>query len=317
MAGDEGRRGVFQPLPRFNSRPRVAGDHQDYSRLQVPRVSIHARAWRATPRHGHDHAIRRFQFTPARGGRLRAGKHRLRPRRVSIHARAWRATFDLPGLCKVSGVSIHARAWRATPGRGRVPRRVQVSIHARAWRATMSYSRRVSASVFQFTPARGGRHAREHRERQKHVSIHARAWRATQQLHDDLNYWMFQFTPARGGRRGCAGGDADKPSFNSRPRVAGDRRCDCVVRAIILVSIHARAWRATPDSAQPLRGLHVSIHARAWRATERPVWAASTMPVSIHARAWRATRAGISNRSMTVVSIHARAWRATLSGLAY
>ena len=80
---------------------------------------------------------------------------------------------------------------------------------------------------------------------------------------------MFQFTPARGGRpRGVrtvvAGG-----RFNSRPRVAGDRKHYVIGIAPQLVSIHARAWRATFAHVSAVDPVFVSIHARAWRATAR------------------------------------------------
>ena len=81
-----------------------------------------------------------------------------------------------------------------------------------------------------------------------------------------------------------------------------------------LVSIHARAWRATGDYADAnteREGFNsrprvagdigvgftalvrvVSIHARAWRATRTVRYVATYVKVSIHARAWRATPRG-------------------------
>ncbi len=99
---------------------------------------------------------------------------------------------------------------------------------------------------FQSTPARGGRRSvyRDLRERK-----------------------MFQSTPARGGRPRynplCANFSR---CFNPRPRAAGDcATANCQAHAV--VSIHARARRAT----RILRALWiqagVSIHARARRAT--------------------------------------------------
>ena len=58
-----------------------------------------------------------FQSTPARGGRLPAGRKRTRQGNgVSIHARARRATGSAGGALNhtINCVSIHARARRAT-----------------------------------------------------------------------------------------------------------------------------------------------------------------------------------------------------------
>ena len=165
--------------------------------------------------------------------------------------------------------------------------------------------------LFQFTPARGGRHNSAGASDLGLVSIHARAWRAT---------------PPRRTRRAWSSG------FNSRPRVAGDRNRRVVDRRHD-VSIHARAWRATcispvcrtrrsfnsrPRVAGDLLSIYrmakthtVSIHARAWRATRHARGLRDRAGVSIHARAWRATRSAAKSPRSTAVSIHARAWRAT------
>ena len=98
------------------------------------------------------------------------------------------------------------------------------------------------------------------------VSIHARAWRATKGYYVVSNITLFQFTPARGGRRCASGATTRSRGFNSRPRVAGDILTASRTRAR-RVSIHARAWRATPGPWRRDRRCGVSIHARAWRAT--------------------------------------------------
>ena len=100
-----------------------------------------------------------------------------------------------------------------------------------------------------------------------------------------------------------------------------------------IVSIHARAQRATFHQHRGIRGSIVSIHARAQRATciysmdvtavhcfnPRPRAAgdakfppaAVTVNVSIHARAQRATMIARPDPLKPLVSIHARAQRAT------
>ena len=71
MAGDlEGNNSSWIEL-RFNSRPRVAGDKTFLMAANIAHgVSIHARAWRATQHPNRELTAFKFQFTPARGGRL-------------------------------------------------------------------------------------------------------------------------------------------------------------------------------------------------------------------------------------------------------
>ena len=189
-------------------------------------------------------------------------------------------------------VSIHARAWRATRGGMRLQRRAPVSMHARAWRATAtSAERRTVSMVFQFTPARGGRPCNMARRRKRRQGFNSRPRVAGDQLNrtNDFDAVMFQFTPARGGRRAA---------MHTPTRAQ-------------IVSIHARAWRATQSHGTCPRYRAVSIHARAWRATGPGGTVVADVPVSIHARAWRATASDSRENGFAVVSIHARAWRAT------
>ncbi len=100
--------GVFQFTPARGGRPRVR-DGRD----RVARVSIHARAWRATPLRKRRDPAALFQFTPARGGRRQlqqssrvVSRFNSRPR-VAGDVYVFDYPFDRP-------VSIHARAWRAT-----------------------------------------------------------------------------------------------------------------------------------------------------------------------------------------------------------
>jgi len=163
----------------FNSRPRAAGDALwTYAKTALS-VSIHARARRATWSESCVSILFWFQFTPARGGRLRFRVPVFDRRRVSIHARARRATFPRCLAAVDALVSIHARARRATGLETEVVYAGVVSIHARARRATpppfspvsqdQGFNSRPRAAgdtyrpgdnasmTFQFTPARGGR----------------------------------------------------------------------------------------------------------------------------------------------------------------
>ena len=101
------------------------------------------------------------------------------------------------------------------------------------------------------------------------VSIHARAWRAT--VPSKMMYLCpsFQFTPARGGRLGAANTHNGQFLFQFTPARGGRREVEAELRAQI-VSIHARAWRATQGATGAQGPKGVSIHARAWRATSLP-----------------------------------------------
>ena len=176
-AGDQSPHISIKTRWSFNSRPREAGDLRLCRRPCPRRVSIHARAKRATshtrqhsrlvcfnsrPREAGDltaaQALRmfRFQFTPARSGRLAP---------PSNHA---------------SGkVSIHARAKRATLRVHLSPPRVRVSIHARAKRATYLPARSSPRQGFNSRPREAGDSAPPVQGSPSLVSIHARAKRAT------------------------------------------------------------------------------------------------------------------------------------------
>ena len=100
-----------------------------------------------------------------------------------------------------------------------------VSIHARAWRATQFAMLRNFTRPFQFTPAHGGRLVLHVIVRVGTVSIHARAWRATVAPEEVLGIGdvsiharAWRATQASCPPRSIA------PRFNSRPRMAGDRR---------------------------------------------------------------------------------------------
>ncbi len=164
-----------------------------------------------------------FQFTPARGGRLRQGD-----------------------ILLVAGVSIHARTWRATRCRAALSRarsRFQFT-PARGGRL-LGFDYTLLRVKFQFTPARGGRRRGSSRlsagtsfNSRPHVAGDTAAT-------DGQTKRRFQFTPARGGRRWAAGvgGVFGDVSIHARTWRA---TCGQVMQLKALeVSIHARTWRAT------------------------------------------------------------------------
>ena len=127
-------------------------------RMQAEKVSIHARARRATGHPPFDPAgADGFNPRPrAAGDAARTFvSHRIE---VSIHARARRATLSPGTAVRHWGVSIHARARRATCADAAGAAQRPVSIHARARRATLSAVILPATPKFQSTPARGGRH---------------------------------------------------------------------------------------------------------------------------------------------------------------
>ena len=353
MAGDFNRQHLYGNHARFNSRPRMAGDARDCAcairtgfqftpahggRHLVARdldrvlVSIHARAWRATPDRAGSQLAGEFQFTPAHGGRLPSIPCTPPCRGFNSRPRMAGDAFQF-ALHKLQRMFQFTPAHGGRQASGRLHPVGVVSIHARAWRATLDTFRHVGRYRFQFTPAHGGRRGNAAGAAGRvRVSIHARAWRATGGRRTFLRHSSVSIH-ARAWRATCAtfcGGGARH------------------------VSIHARAWRATQAELDDHARLVVSIHARAWRATTRPdfivvddpqfqftpahggrpfpVSRALLILVSIHARAWRATRIIDGNvrgngfqftpahggrRALPhverphLVSIHARAWRAT------
>ena len=94
VAGDRARTRGGLRCPRFNSRPHVAGDPR-----RSCRRTCHG-SFNSRPHVAGDLTVaplgspwHTFQFTPARGGRLRPQALRRRAAEVSIHARTWRATL--------------------------------------------------------------------------------------------------------------------------------------------------------------------------------------------------------------------------------
>ena len=168
--------------------------------------------------------------------------------------------------------------------------KVRVSIHARARRATTASSPASTDAMFQSTPARGGRPAsvlladpffgsfnprpRAAGDRpppsdcghDSSFNPRPRAAGDTNPPQTTCKRPRFNPRPRAAGDRACAGASRPQPGFNPRPRAAGDVDC---VRGLVegLVSIHARARRATGRSCDRTRIVCVSIHARARRAT--------------------------------------------------
>ena len=123
----------------------------------------------------------------------------------------------------------------------------------------------------------------------------------------------FQSTPARSGRHPRARRPAPRSGFNPRPREAGDGLPRVIPLVVILVSIHARAKRAT--SRFTMAG-HSHLFQSTPARSGRPLQDYLDNPkegVSIHARAKRATLPGGDTGDCGRVSIHARAKRATSS----
>ena len=181
-----------------------------------------------------------FQSTPARGGRLDAtlreptGVDCFNPR---PHA-AGDAACDQPSR-PTERVSIHARTRRATATISMIAMLASMfqSTPARGGRrrGTVDAS---SAGTFQSTPARGGRPRRTGRRADiDRVSIHARTRRATA-------------TPIGNPR-------IAHDCFNPRPHAAGDQSLGRLPRATLHVSIHARTRRATIRLPAGLRRLIV------------------------------------------------------------
>src|SRR5208283_3266161 len=186
------------------------------------------------------------QSTPARGGRqpLRLG---CLARSVSIHARARRATpNDRHRTALRRSFNPRPRA----AGDGSVLTLVEdlSSFNPRP-RAAGDHSLSSLISVvtaFQSTPARGGRpHLQGSRSRCCRFNPRPRAAGDTGTAYAVNLLNKFQSTPARGGRRDDVQANLDQQRrFNPRPRAAGDLR-DYISRPLDIVSIHARARRAT------------------------------------------------------------------------
>ncbi len=148
--------GLRHSLTCFNPRPRTAGDSSVILQRRQHSVSIHARVRRATSISQRPRSPSLFQSTPAYGGRqtdeARAGAvqgFNPRPRTAGDG-------FVDP-LSDRLFVSIHARVRRATSSHRRRNYLIEVSIHARVRRATMTCSTPSTVTVFQSTPAYGGR----------------------------------------------------------------------------------------------------------------------------------------------------------------
>ena len=163
------------------------------------RVSIHARAWRATASSPLEIWSYGFNSRPRMAGDSGVS-FEMYDISVSIHARAWRATRPLSRPYWVT-------AFQFTPAHGgrRLPLLFAIAIMSFNSRPRMAGDnlsttpfRRAS---FQFTPAHGGRRA----------SSGACAVART-----------FQFTPAHGGRPAWCAASLSRRGFNSRPRMAGD-----------------------------------------------------------------------------------------------
>ena len=144
---------------------------------------------------------------------------------------------------------------------------------------------------FQPTPAHGGRLCRGREQaKRRPVSTHARARRATSSPSSSGENW---------------------PSFNPRPRTAGDSvEAESRQSGAQFQPTPAHGGRLHPHRRLAKIG-RVSTHARARRATARPRPSGRELPVSTHARARRATNRSRTMSPGRLVSTHARARRAT------
>ena len=77
-------------------------------------------------------------------------------------------------------------------------------------------------------------------------------------------------------------------SFNPRAHVGRDAEGD-VSEGLLVVSIHAPTWGATPIPQRPDHRHNVSIHAPTWGATKEIEVSVEARNVSIHAPTWGAT----------------------------
>ncbi len=167
------------------------------------------------------------------------------------------------------GISIHAPAWGATYSDRVSINRYGISIHAPAWGATWP-------PRYSILPARD-------------FNPRPRVGGDTYPTLMSASYYRFQSTPPRGGRLLFDGFDMALINFNPRPRVGGDLRVQVAQKSIVIISIHAPAWGATPhnrfnfhshrhfnprprvggDSTKtlPRADKTISIHAPAWGAT--------------------------------------------------
>ena len=259
---------IVSPMASFNPRPRMAGDSFGLA-SQSRQVCFNPR-----PRMAGDQS----------GSRRAHGNHD-----VSIHARAWRATFVLaPHHCRPC---FNPRPRMAGDPHSPAYDLGRYCFNPRPRMAGDNSDRfaRPQHGSFNPRPRMAGDETKNRHGAVLGVSIHARAWRATR-IATELCCMRQRFNP----RPRMAGDTSTGPcgavpgGFNPRSRMAGDIRV-CAVGDRQLVSIHARAWRATIEQwAQELRR-QVSIHARAWRATGHLLMPQASHSVSSHARAWRAT----------------------------
>ena len=212
-------------------------------------VSIHARTGRATrPTASPPSPPIRFN-SRAHGARDMTSPS-FRTCRCGFNSRAHGARDLLRRrLVRALDVSIHARTGRATHAMF-VASSSQSGFNSRAHGARDGLNRHYSHfSTFQFTRARGARHAVDKlREAMSNVSIHARTGRATL-LHVVIeDFTEFQFTRARGARPLPLPPGIRQASFNSRAHGARDLGRP-PEEEDLPVSIHARTGRATicPD----------------------------------------------------------------------
>jgi len=147
----------------------------------------------------------------------------------------------------------------------------------------------------------------------RRVSIHAPAWGATE-IVCGSTIWksLFQSTRPHGARLSSACGICWLVCFNPRARMGRDSRRFSLVAIVLLVSIHAPAWGATPS------GEFVTLFTLQFQST-RPHGARHLVAQDIAPSvSFQSTRPHGARRlrlsvpgSPVTVSIHAPAWGAT------
>ena len=98
------------------------------------------------------------------------------------------------------------------------------------------------------------------------ISIHAPTWGATGAVLCRFALTLFQSTHPRGVRRLTTTPTLSTSDFNPRTHVG----CDLVLiayDAVLVISIHAPTWGATPTTMELTNASGISIHAPTWGAT--------------------------------------------------
>ena len=193
-------------------------------------------------------ALKDFQFTPLREGRLALHQIDDAPGRISIHAPPRGATAKASGGLDHILISIHAPPrgatvlerllvsvglFQFTPLREGRQQSMQynmsirkiISIHAPPRGATAAQMfQAFLGSYFNSRPSARGDVSKSGALVMNEISIHAPPRGATRTTRRSLYADVFQFTPLREGRLFAGGLRKNERHFNSRPSARGDAR---------------------------------------------------------------------------------------------